>query len=291
MRAGGAPGGQQFGIHAARAHGSFAAAELAEIQGRHVVDMVHDRRVGLLLGIGGQHAGRRGQIDEQVRARKVDQQAGEAVVVAELELAYGNRVVFIDNGQHAPLQEFREGVAGVEKALAGAQVVAGQQHLGRGHAVGVKSRVPGPHQLALAHGGGGLPGRQARGFHLPAVHGQGRPPGGHGAGRNQYQPPLAGQIALRTGLRAGRAAQPGQLPGQAVQHGGAEPLGVGQHGAAYLDHHHTGLCQHTGPLLPPILRPFHHRLRCNCPHNACRFRPGRPRFPPDTPPEQSHSRV
>lgn len=104
-------------------------------------------------GVSSQHAGRGGQVDEKFRAGEVDQEACQTVIVPELELTHRNRVVFIDNGQHTPLQQFRKGVAGIQKAPARAQIVAGQQHLRCGQSVGVKSLVPSPHQLPLTHGG------------------------------------------------------------------------------------------------------------------------------------------
>lgn len=209
-----------------------------------------------MLRIGGQYTRRRSKVDAEVRASQIGQQAGQTVVIAEFEFTHGNRVVLIDYGQHAPVQQFRKGVAGVEKALSSAQIVAGEQHLRRRHTVGVKGLVPGAHQLPLPHSGGGLTGGQARGIHMLPMGGQGRAPRCHRAGGNQHHAPRFGQP------RHGQGPQSRQLRGQIRKHGDVKPVSVSQYGAAHLDHYNPGLGQSAGAFFPPIGNPRHKAVLC-----------------------------
>ena len=145
----GTAGSQQLGIHAARAYRCFAAAQLPQIQRGHIVNMIQNGRLRVFLRVGGQHARGGREIYEQIRPCQVDQKTRQAVVIAKFQLADGYSVVFVHNGQHAPFQQLGKGIAGIEKTLTRAQVVAGKQHLGRGHAVGKKNFVPGLHKLPL----------------------------------------------------------------------------------------------------------------------------------------------
>ena len=208
------------------------------------------------MRIGSQHARGGSEIDEKISSGQIDQKACKAVVIAELQFADGYGVVFIDNGQHAPFQQFGKGIARIEEALTRAQVIAGQQHLSGGHAVRKKHLVPALHELPLPHCCRGLTRRKARGFnHMPA-RGKRGPTSGHSAGRNKHQtarlraPRVTGcDIARRQ-----QVAQTRQLPGQIFQHRHAQALGIGEYGAAYLDDHHPRLGKHPCAFLPPVFR-------------------------------------
>ena len=155
----GTAGRQQFGIHAARTDRSFAAAQLPQIKGGHIIYVVKYGRMRIFLRVGSQHTRGGSEIYEQIRPGEVHQKACQTVIIAEFQLADGNGVVFVHNGQNAPFQQLGKGIARIEKTLPGPQILAGKQHLGRGHAVGKKNFVPGLHELALPHGGCGLTGR------------------------------------------------------------------------------------------------------------------------------------
>ena len=136
------------------------------------------------------------------------------------------------------------------------QVIPGQQNLGSGHAVGKKDLVPALHELPLPHCCRSLTCRKARGFnHMPA-RGKRGPPSGYSAGRNKHQTARlrAPRVAGCGIARRQQIAQPRQLPGQILQHGHAQALGIGQHGAAYLDDHHPRLGKHPCAFLPPVFR-------------------------------------
>ena len=91
----GAARGLQLGVHAAGAHAGLAAAHAPQIEARHVLHAFQDARVGHFLRIGRVDARSRGQVDVEVGADEVDQQAGQTVVVAEFQLADRDRVVLV----------------------------------------------------------------------------------------------------------------------------------------------------------------------------------------------------
>ena len=94
-----------------------------------------------------------GEQDEQVGPRQVADEGGQVVVVREPELLGGHGVVFVDDGQHLPLEQSEQGVAGVKEALAALQVVVGQEDLGHLKPEVGEGLFIGQHQGALAQGG------------------------------------------------------------------------------------------------------------------------------------------
>ena len=70
-----------------------------------------------------------GEQDQQVGVHEVGDERREAVVVTEADLRGGDRVVLVDDRQHAELEELGEGLVGVAVVRAPDDVLDGQQHL------------------------------------------------------------------------------------------------------------------------------------------------------------------
>jgi len=90
---------------------------------------------GVFARIGGVQAFLVGQDDQQIGFDQVGHQGTQGVVVAKLDLVVDDRVVFVDDRQHAVLQQGEQGGAGIEVAFAVSQIGVRQQHLGAAHAV------------------------------------------------------------------------------------------------------------------------------------------------------------
>ena len=149
-------------------------------------------------------------------------EGGEPVVVTEgeaLQLLVRHDVVLVDDGQNAQLQQAEDGVAHIAAALLAVDILAGEQHLGHGVVVLVEQLVVGIHQLALAHGGGGL-----LGGHILGPPGQVQLAHAHADGAGGHQNDLMSRVFQV----AEHLAQP--LHPLDVQ----APCGVGQRGGAHL---------------------------------------------------------
>src|SRR6185369_16705291 len=81
---------------------------------------------------------------------------GERVVVADLDLLDRDGVVLVHDGEHAEVEEPREGAPRVEEALARGEVVGGEQHLRDLHPVRRDGALPGGDEVRLAHRRGRL---------------------------------------------------------------------------------------------------------------------------------------
>ena len=104
---------------------------------------------GVETRIGGEHARRVGEQDEQVGVHEMGDEGRETIVVAEPDLVVGDGVVLVDDGHGAELEQPRERLAGVEVLAALDEVVRNEQHL-RGHQpVRREDVVVGAHQAAL----------------------------------------------------------------------------------------------------------------------------------------------
>ena len=97
-----------------------------------------------------------GEQDQEVGPHQVADEGRQVVVVPELELVGGHGVVFVDDGHHLPLEQGKQGVAGVQEAGAGFQVVVGEEDLGHLEAEFGEGLLVGEHEGALAGGGHGL---------------------------------------------------------------------------------------------------------------------------------------
>jgi hypothetical protein len=96
------------------------------------------------------------QQDQQVRVDEGRDQRREPVVVAELDLLDGDRVVLVDDRDHAEAQQRQQRAARVQVALAVAKVVGGQEDLRDRDLRPGERRLPRAHQPALPHRGRGL---------------------------------------------------------------------------------------------------------------------------------------
>ena len=104
-----------------------------------------------------------GEEHERVGVDEVGDEGGEPVVVAEADLARGDGVVLVDDGQHAEVEQPLEGAAGVGVVRAPGDVVGGEQHLTDGDVVPGERLGVGGEQGALADRGRGLLGREVAG--------------------------------------------------------------------------------------------------------------------------------
>ena len=112
-------------------------------------DLLDERRVRVETRIGGEHAGRVGEQDEQVGVHEMGNEGRETIVVAEPDLVVREGVVLVDDGHGAELEQSRERLAGVEVLPALDEVVRNEQHLGGHQAVRREDVVVGAHQAAL----------------------------------------------------------------------------------------------------------------------------------------------
>ena len=101
-------------------------------------------------------AGDVGEQDQQVGARHGGDARGEPVVVAVADLAGGDRVVLVDDGNRAHRDQPAERLARVEIAAPLLGVLKRQQHLAGDDAVPMQRLRPGARQRDLADRGRGL---------------------------------------------------------------------------------------------------------------------------------------
>jgi hypothetical protein len=172
----------------------------------------------------------RRQDDQRVGRQQAGHQGGQFVVVAEFDFREGSRVVFVDDGDDAVLEQRDQRAAGVEVALVMFQVVVRQENLGDAKAgLGEEPFVQG-HQARLADGGAGLQLGKFGGPFGEAQNAHARP---HRAGADDddlfalgaHGGDLGGQLAdlLQIGLLAA----------------------VGQDAGAQFDHDTTGIFQRS----------------------------------------------
>ena len=150
------------------------------IGGVHGVDQ---RGLGVQARVGGEQAGRVGEQHQVLRAEKVGDQGGEAVVVAEADLVVRGGVVLVDDGHHVELEQSGQRGPCVQVLVARSEVQRGQQHLAGDQAVSGQGPFVGGHQPALSDRSDRLEGDRIAGSHLSPEVQCGQPgrdgPGGH----------------------------------------------------------------------------------------------------------------
>ena len=77
--------------------------------------------------------------------QEVGHHGGQTIVVAEADFRHADRVVFVDDRQHVPLEESEDGVASVEVARAVVKIAGGEQNLGGVSAVACQAFFISPH--------------------------------------------------------------------------------------------------------------------------------------------------
>ena len=185
-------GRQDLGDHPAPPDARSRAAghlfQLGSASGR----AIDEARVRVLARIGGIQALLVRQDHQGVRLDQVRHQRAQRVVVTELDLVVDDRIVLVDDRQHAMLQQRQQGRARVQVALAIGQVRMRQQHLRAGEALFAQLGLVHLRQAHLADGGGGLqlvqllrPAGPAQALHAF---------GDRAAGDHHHLAPLAGQF-------------------------------------------------------------------------------------------------
>ena len=128
-------GCQNLGDHAAASNAGARAAShdfQRRITGTGLIDQLRCR---VLARVGAEQAGLVGQDDQGVCLDQIGHQRAQRVVVAELDFVVDDRVVLIDDGDHAQPDQGEQRGAGIEVALPVGQIRVGQQHLGAAQAV------------------------------------------------------------------------------------------------------------------------------------------------------------
>ena len=194
-------------------------------------------------GVGGVETVDVREEDEQVGLHTHGDAGGQGVVVADLNFFRGHGVVFVDDGQGVQLQQTDHGVVEVAEPVGLVHFLGSEQDLGHRMIVFPKGFVVGIHQLALAHGGGGL-----LGGHV------GRP-----AGQVQLAHPHAdGAGGHQDGLIP-HALQIGQYTGQMLHVLQVEAPGLpGEGGCAHLDHQPARIARLFHVLHTPLPFALHH---------------------------------
>ncbi len=82
---------------------------------------------------------------------EITDEAGEGIVVPELDLLGGNRVVFIDDGHHPITQKGPERTARIEIAFAARDIIMSEQDLGSDAGMRLKGLLPHANEAHLAH--------------------------------------------------------------------------------------------------------------------------------------------
>ena len=90
-----------------------------------------------------------GEDEQQIGLDQSRDQRRQGVVVAELDLIDGDRVVFIDDRDDAHLQQGQQGVAGIQEAPAVGEIVASEKHLRAVHIAPGERLGVGMHQAHL----------------------------------------------------------------------------------------------------------------------------------------------
>ena len=91
-----------------------------------------------------------GQIDQKVGIHQQGNHGCQIIVVAQLNFFNGNRIVFIDDRDHAHADQGPQGATGIEVAPPVREIVMRQQHLRRVQAATRKAALPCLHEPHLA---------------------------------------------------------------------------------------------------------------------------------------------
>ena len=188
-------------------------------------------RCGIFAWVRGVEAFLVSQNDQRIRLHQVRYQSTQGVVVTELDLVVDHRVVFVDDGHHAQLQQGEQGGTGIEIPLPIGQVSVGQQHLGAAQAIGTQFGFVHLGQAHLPHRGSGLQfmhffgtDRPAQAFHAFC---------NRAAGDHDDFATIANQMGkLATPLADGLLIQPTAF--------------VGHQTRPYFDHHTPRIAQYRG---------------------------------------------
>ena len=156
-------GGLHLRRHAARAHARASAGhEHAHevVRALNALDQLRARVVRRsrveAVDVRQQHEG--------IGLDHLRDERGEAIVVAETQLAGGHRIVLVENRDDAEAEETRQRRAHVRVVVAAHHVVRGQQNLGGIEVMRLECGRPPRHQKPLAHRGSGLHARQVLRF-------------------------------------------------------------------------------------------------------------------------------
>ena len=151
-------------MHATGTDTAAGAAGHGEELGRQRFHVEDRLRPGLRPRVGGVEAVDVGGDEQGVGIHQRGHDRGEVVVVAQLELVDGDRVVLVDHRQRTERQQFLQRRARIEVATPVAQVVVGQQDLRDGP---IKEPLPQCDQLRLPECGQRLPfGHRCAGLRL-----------------------------------------------------------------------------------------------------------------------------
>ena len=118
-----------------------------------------------------------GEQYERVSLDHLSDQGGQAIVVAEAQLAGGHRVVLVEDRDDAEAEEAGQRRAHVRVVVASHDVVRGEQNLCGVQVVGLEGCGPASHEQPLAHRCRCLHARQVLGLGGKA---EGIQTGGHG---------------------------------------------------------------------------------------------------------------
>ncbi len=189
----------------------------------HACEIIHEGQQARLVGAEiFDHALHGGEQDQQIGREQAGHERGQPVVVAELQLGVGDRVVFVDHRDDAAFEQGEKRLPGVQVPFLVFEIVVGEQHLRDADAVRAQQPVIGGHQLHLPGGGAGLETFQGLGSPGETQHAHA---GADRAGADQHDLEAAG-------------VQAGKLGDQLLQLRGVHPVGgIGEDAGAQLDHH------------------------------------------------------
>ena len=161
--------------------GAAAARQRPDV----VIQPLHHRDkpgIGVFMGVAVIQAVDIRQQDQQIRPDAGRHHGGQSIVIPDADLLGGDGVVFVDDGQRPQLQQPLQGhVEILPPPSALGDVRPGDEQLGHRVVILGEQLVVRIHQLALAHGGGGLLGGNVLGplrqVQLAEAHGNGA--GGH----------------------------------------------------------------------------------------------------------------
>ena len=150
-----------------------------------VIQPLHHRDepgIGVLVGVAVIQTIDVRQQDQQICPDAGRHHGGQGVVVPDADLLGGDGVVFVDDRQRSQLQQpLQRHVEILSPLSAPGDIWPGDEQLGHRVVILGKQLVVGIHQLALAHGGGGLLGGNVLGplrqVQLAEAHSNGS--GGH----------------------------------------------------------------------------------------------------------------
>ena len=167
------PRRDQLGAHPAR---GIAGRRVAPHGHDLVGDALHHRQMRrgrVLARVGGVEPVDIRQQDQRIGAGHLGDAGGQPVVVAEADLGGGDRVVLVDDGDAAELEQGAEGGAGIQVAAAVLAVLEREEELGGRAAPGPRAHPP-----RRRPGGSGRPRRRPASPPASASCGSGRGRGG-----------------------------------------------------------------------------------------------------------------